>query len=126
MHLVIAAMAWITGNRADCSAAPTNSTPCGSFDYAEPKLLTGTIYAVGSDRKQVLFTFRRSATRSGPTVLVERRFDRPDGSTVAVENIIYKSGKLVSYEMKELQAGLWGKIQISPDPKNPDQQKNIH
>jgi hypothetical protein len=78
---------------------------------------------VGSDRRQFLFNFQRSTRRSGSTVLVERRFDRPDGSTGAVENIVYKSGQLVSYEMKEFQAGLWGTIQIHPDPKNPDRQK---
>ena len=106
-----------------CSAAPTNSTPIETFDYAEPGLLTGTLYAAGSDHKVVLFTFQRSATRSGSTVHVECLFTRPDGSTGAVENLVYESGQLVSYQMKDLQAGLWGSILIYPDPKKPDRQK---
>ena len=123
VRLVIPVMIWIASNTATCPAAPADTIPSESFDYAAPKLLTGTLYVVGSNQKQVLFTFQRSATRSGSTIRVERRFDRPDGSTGAVENIVYESGQLVSYEMKELQAGLWGTIQIYPDPKNPARQK---
>jgi hypothetical protein len=116
-RLVLPVIMWLAGHPA-CPAAPAEA-----FDYAAPKLLTGTVYAAGSDRKQVLFTFRRSATRDGSTVQVERRFDRPDGSTGAVETITYESGRLVAYEMKELQVGLWGTIQIRPDPKNSARQK---
>ena len=123
VRLAVPLLLWIASHTSFCSATPTNSTPTEPFDYAEPKLLTGTLYATGSDRKLVLFTFRRSATRSGTIVHVERRFDRPDGSTGAVENLTYESGQLVSYQMKDLQAGLWGSIQISPDPKKPDRQK---
>ena len=106
VRLAVPVLLWIAGHTAFCSAAPTNSTPTEPFDYAEPKLLTGILYAAGSDRKVVLFTFRRSATRSGSTVHVERLFDRPDGLTGAVENLVYESGQLVSYQMKDLQAGL--------------------
>ena len=123
VRLAVPVLLWIAGHTAFCSAAPTNSTPTEPFDYAEPRLLTGILYAAGSDRKVVLFTFRRSATRSGSTVHVERLFDRPDGLTGAVENLVYESGQLVSYQMKDLQAGLWGSIQIYPDPKKPDRQK---
>lgn len=99
--------------------APINSLPAEPFDYATPALVTGTVYETGSNHKKVLFTFERSATRTGPTVRVERRFKLPDGSTAAMENIVYQSGQLVSLEMKELQAGLWGGLQVKPDPKKP-------
>jgi len=65
VRLAVPVLLWFASHTAFCSAAPTNSTPTELFDYAEPKLLTGTLYAAGSDRKVVLFTFRRSATRSG-------------------------------------------------------------
>ncbi len=121
-HLAIPLMLWLASHPLTCAAA-TNSAPSEAFDYAAPRLLTGTVYAAGSNRTNLLFTFQRTATRSGSTIHVERRFDRPDGSTGAVENIVFESGRLVSYEMKELQAGLWGTIQIFPDPTKPDRQE---
>jgi hypothetical protein len=121
--LILPAMLWFASHPASCFASPTNAAPTEPFDYAELKLLTGTVYASGSDQKQLLFKFRRTATRDGTTVHVERRFDLPDGSTGAVETITYESGQLVAYEMKELQAGVWGTIQINPDPKNSARQK---
>lgn len=90
---------------------------------SEPKRVTGTVYESGSDQKKVLFTFQRTATNSGPTTRVERRFIRPDGLVAVVENVVYESGQLVSYDMKEFQAKVWGDIQISSDPKKPARKK---
>ncbi len=89
------------------------------FDYATPRLITGTLYKIGSDRKEVLFTFRRTATRSGRTVHVDRQFLRPDGSLAAEETVVYDSGQLVSLRMKEFQAGVSGDLEIAADPKKP-------
>ncbi len=93
------------------------------FDYANPPLLTGTIYAIGTTN--VLFTFRRSATRSGNTVRVERLFNLPNNQVAAVEHIVYESGRLDSYEMNDLQAGLSGTIKIDADADHPGRQKLI-
>jgi len=112
-------ISWLGCSAAKC--APTNSAE--AFDYAQPAVLTGTLYASGSDHKKVLFTFQRTAMRSGTTVHVERKYAEPDGSIAATENIVYESGRLVSLEMKEFQAGLWGGIQINSDPKKPAHQK---
>ncbi|HEV2695866.1 MAG TPA: hypothetical protein VG347_23455 [Verrucomicrobiae bacterium] len=111
-----------TGN---CAAAPTNTQPPEPFDFAAPALLTGTVYETGSDHKKVLFKFQRTATRSGSTVHAERKFTLPDGTIAATESITYDSGQLVACDMKELQAALWGKIQITGTPKNPSRQKII-
>ncbi len=92
------------------------------YDYADPKLLTGTLYAMGSDRKTVLFTFRRTATRSGSAVEVERRFLGTNGTVAAVEKVLYESNQLVSFEMQDFPASLSGAIHIGPDPDNPDRQ----
>jgi hypothetical protein len=109
----------------DCADAPANATSAEPFDYAQPALLTGTVYETGSDHKKALFKFQRTATRSGSTVKVERKFLLPDGTVAATENIVYESGQMVSCEIKELQAGLWGNIQIKGDAKNPARQKII-
>ena len=97
----------------------------GAFDYAEPRLFTGTLYEIGSDRKKALYTFRRTATRSGSTVNVEREFLGTNGSIAAVEKVVYESGRLVSFQMQEFQAQVSGAVQIAPDPKNPARQKLI-
>jgi hypothetical protein len=102
-------------------AAPTVAPE--PFDYSTPSLITGTLYEVGSERKKVLFTFQRTAVRTGSTVNVERKFLSPDGSVAASESAVYESGRLVSFLMKEFQANVSGRIQVKPDPKKPAQQK---
>ena len=114
---------WLTPTIGKCADAATNTASTEAFDYAQPALLTGTIYETGSAHKKILFKFARTATRSGSTVRVERKFTLPDGTTAATENITYESGQMVSCEIKELQAGLWGTIQIQGDPKKPARQK---
>ena len=93
------------------------------YDYANPTLLTGTLYAIGSDQKKVLFTFRRTATRSGSSVQVERQFLATNGTLAAVEKILYESNQFVSYQMQDFQARVSGAIQIESDPKDPDHQQ---
>ena len=90
-----------------------------AYDYATPPLLTGTLYEIGSDRSNVLFTFRRTAVRSGSTVNVERQFIAPDGSVAAVEKAVYESGQLVSLEMRDFPARVSGSVRIEPDPTDP-------
>jgi len=107
----------------ELTAQPTNPAAAEPFDFAEPKLITGTIYALGSDRKQVLYAFRRTTVRDGATVRVERKFLCPDGTVAAVENAVYEAGRLVSFEMRELQTGVSGAIQIAPDAQHPGQSK---
>ncbi len=110
----------IPSGRAADPAPPATSA---NYDYAEPKLLTGTLYAIGSNRKTVLFNFRRTATRSGSTVHVERQFLNTNGSVAAVEKVRYESNQLVSFEMQEFQANVSGSVQIEPDRGNPARQK---
>jgi len=108
------------GLRLTCLAADAPD-PAETFDYAEPKLITGTVYETGSEQKKSLYTFQRTATRTNDTVYAERRFLRPDGFVAAVENMVYKSGRLTSFQMKEFQANVSGTIDIASDPKNPAQ-----
>lgn len=107
------------------AANPTPPAPVEIFDYATPPLLTGTIYESGSDGKKILFTFRRTATRSNDVVRVERQFLRPDGFLAAVEIVTYQSNQLATLEMKEFQAGLAGELKIIPDAKKPARQKLV-
>lgn len=105
------------------AAEPASPAASPAFDYAKPKLLTGTLYAAHSHRGQVLYTFRRTATRSGPFVHVERRFFTTNGTLAAAEKVLYESNELVSYEMQDFQAHVCGAVKIEPDPQNPARQK---
>ena len=95
------------------------------FDFATPKVLTGKLYEIGSNRQNLLFTFRRTAERSGSTVRVERKFFCPDGSLAAAESVVYESGQLASLQMKEFQANVSGAIEVVSDPKKSGQPKLI-
>ncbi len=120
---VVLAAFWLPAIPAGFAAdTPRPATP-DSYDYAEPELLTGTLYEIGSDRKKVLYTFRRTATRSGSTVHVARQFLRTNGSVAAVDTVVYESNRLVSYQMREFQARVSGAVRIAPDPKNPARQQ---
>jgi hypothetical protein len=98
----------------------TSASP--AYDYAKPGLLTGTLYAIGSDRKQILYTFRRTAVRSGDIVHVDRQFLLTNGAVAAEEKVLYASNQLTSFEMRDFQANVSGAIHIEPDPKNPARQ----
>ena len=94
-----------------------------AYDYAEPKLLTGTLYEIGSHQKKVLYTFRRIAVQSGAVVHVERQFFRTNGLMAAVDKVVYKSNRLESYKMQDFQARVSGAVRIAPDPKDPARQQ---
>ena len=112
------ALGW-SGLPSGLAADTSSPTTTPAYDYAEPKLLTGTLYALGSDRKTVLFTFRRTATRSGSAVQVERQFLGANGTVAAVEKVLYESNQLVSFEMQDFQASISGAIHIGPDSGKP-------
>ena len=120
---VVPVLLWLAivpaGSAADAIPPPSLE----AFDYAEPRLFTGTLYEIGSGQKEVLYTFRRTATRSGATVHVEREFFGSNGSVVAEEKVVYESGRLVSFQMREFQAQVSGAVQIAPDPKDPQRQQ---
>lgn len=97
-------------SRANEVAAPAN-------DLGELKLVTGTIYQKDSERKKVLFLFQRTATPTGDTLHVERKFLQPDGTLVAVENIVYQGDQLLDYTMSEPRANIFGDIHTRPDAK---------
>ena len=83
------------------------------INYLEPKILTGTIYSDAS-LKQVLFTFRRTATNSGSTINVLREFNLPDGKLAAREQVVYEGSQLKSFVLEELQTGAKGVVKVEP------------
>jgi len=117
------AMLWPSINPAGFAAAAALPASLDSFDYAEPKIFTGTLYEIGSDRKKVLYTFQRTATASNSIVHVEREYFGTNGSIAAVEKVVYESGRLGSFQMQEFQAQVSGAIQVAADPKNPQRQQ---
>ena len=122
---VVLLVAWLSSVVGGFAADATNAQSAEPYDYASPKRLTGSLYAIGSDRKEILYTFRRTATRSGDTVSVQRQFLATNGSVAAEEDVTYTAGRLVSFQMREFQADVSGAIRIEPDPKHPDRQKLI-
>jgi hypothetical protein len=114
---------WLSISPAGFAADTARLASLESFDYAEPKLFTGTLYEIGSDRKTILYTFRRTATSSNSTVHVEREFLGTNGFVAAVEKAEYESGRLVSFQMQEFQAQISGTVQVAPDPNNPQRQQ---
>ena len=114
---------WCAGLLPGLAADPASPATAAAYDYAAPKRLTGTLYAIGSERKTVLFTFRRTATRSNSVVHVERQFFATNGALAAEEKAVYESNRLVSCQMQEFQEQVSGAVQIKPDPGNGVRQK---
>ena len=111
--VTIALFAHLAWQSAFCENANKNTF----LRYEEPRLLTGRIYAKGSDRRNVLFKFSRQATRSGDNLQVLREYTHPDGRVAARERIYYAGDHLVSYELEELQIGARGRAEIRRDPR---------
>jgi len=89
--------------------------------YEAPVSLTANICdATGTN---LLFKFKRTATRSGTNLSVLREFTAPDGILAARETVVYQGDKLVSYALDELQIGASGSAKILRDPKSPAAEK---
>lgn len=95
----------------------------GAVDYLEPKVLTGRIYANNS--KEIIFTFRRTATASNSTVRVLREFARPNGTLAARERVVYESGRLVCYQLEEPESGAGGSAVVQRSPREPQEQRIV-
>jgi hypothetical protein len=99
---------------------PAGNLAVDPSSYYDAALLTGTIYAKDSAARSVLFTFRRTATRTNANVRVLREYHRPDGSRAALERSAYENGNLLSYELDERQSGAKGRAVVKPDPIRPN------
>lgn len=91
-------------------------------DYEQPQPFTGTLYA-GTGTNNILFTFRRTATRQGASVRVLREFFHPDGSVAARERVTFEGASLTSFQLEERQTGAQGGTTVAPDARNPAKQK---
>jgi hypothetical protein len=92
-------------------------------NYEEPKLLTGRIYEMNSGTNKLLFTFKRTATRSNETVLALRDFFYPNGSLAAREEIAFQNGQLLWSRLDERQTGAHGRSVVYRDARNPAKAK---
>jgi hypothetical protein len=95
-----------------CFALSTRAADVG-VDYFQPQTLTGTIYSDAS-LTQKLFTFRRTATRSGSTIHVVREFYLPDGTPAARERVAYQGNQLKSFSIEDFQIGSRGSAVVQP------------
>ena len=115
----IAAILIVGGaSQTTCGGDLTNTSGM-TLKYEEPKLLLATVYAKDSDQQQVLFKFKRVATRSGSTLNVLREYTYPDGKPAARERVVYEGDDLVSYALDELQVGAAGSVKVRRDPGIP-------
>ena len=111
---------WREGAIADS----TNEAPASpTIDLASPAVMTGTLYEIGSNRKTVLFKYRREATRTGQLIRVEISYTLPDGSVACREHIQYQEDRLLDYQMEDLRARALGTIKIEPDPGKPKKER---
>ncbi|HWX22123.1 MAG TPA: hypothetical protein VN578_19655 [Candidatus Binatia bacterium] len=106
-----------------CAVSFRAGAQTGAIDYAEPKLLVGNIFAMGSGAKECLFKSERRSNRNGTAVEVTCDYTYPNGSLAAKDRIVYQGGRLASFEEEELQIGEKGSAMIRRDPKNPDRWK---
>src|SRR5437016_4310288 len=98
--------------------SPLLGASAGGIDYAQPPLLTGSIHEMGSETGRVLFTFRRTAERTGAVVRVLSEYRSAAGSVAVRERVVYQDGRLVSYELEELQTGSRGRAEFRSDPQH--------
>lgn len=103
---VLTAVLWIEPVRAG------KPPPSAGIDFYEPHMLTGTIHAMNSPRREVLFTFRRTATRQGDVVQVLREYRLPDKTLAAQERVVYEGNRLVSYELEDARTGEKGRALV--------------
>jgi hypothetical protein len=87
--------------------------------YEEPRSLTGSISAEGSDADKPLFRFRRQVHRSGDKLTVDRQYLYPDGKPAAEEKVVYEGDSLVSYVLNETQIGALGSLDIHYTSRQP-------
>lgn len=92
-------------------------------DYAQPPLLTGTVFATDSGTNNVLFRFKRAATKTNSTVHVVRDFFEPNGNLAARELMTFEHGQLVAFQLDETQTGARGTATVAPDAKDARKQK---
>jgi hypothetical protein len=103
---------------AACSAVKAAGSEMTSR-YEQLQMRGATIYEASSNKKRVLYKFKRTVTRSGPIVKAVREFSYPDGKVAARERMAYEGDNLVSYELEELQINARGGVKLRRDPKNP-------
>jgi hypothetical protein len=110
---------WVAVSSSAFGADAGDKEQSGAVDYLEPKVLTGRIFANNS--KEVLFTFRRTATVSNSTVRVLREFARPNGTLAARERVVYESGRLVCYQLEEPESGADGSVVVQRSHREPQE-----
>lgn len=84
--------------------------------YEAPSPFTATIY--DATATNVLFKFKRTATRSGTNLNVLREYVYPDGKLAARETVIYEGDTLVSYALDDAQTGATGRAKILHDSRD--------
>lgn len=67
------------------------------------------------NRENLLFNFKHETKVEGAERTVKNTFLSPEGTEVAVENVVFEGDKLKSYQQLQKQVGSDGKIEIQGD-----------
>lgn len=97
-------------------ASAVDAPDARPLKYEAPLSLTGTIY--DQTATNVLFTFKRTATRTGTNLRVLSEYAYPDGKIAVRETLAYVGNQLASYALDDLQAGRKGGATIYAGPSN--------
>jgi hypothetical protein len=113
----MAAAVSVQAGEASALGPEASKAGVGPLKYELPRQLRGSIYAVGTT--QLLFRFKRDASRSGSRLNVTRGFTYPDGKLAARELVVYQGDALVSFQLEERQIGASGDAIIRRAPGDP-------
>jgi hypothetical protein len=98
-----------------CLARTISAEQAGVNGARQDEVLIGKIYAKDSKLQDLLFNFRRTATREGNKIRVTRTYSYPDGRIAAVEKATYDDRSLRSYTLIEKQIEAYGRAEIHGD-----------
>lgn len=72
------------------------------------------IFEEGSDKKNLLFTYKSELEKKGDTSVITNTYSEPGGAVVAIETTEYgKDGAIKSYKMSQKQLGAEGAVTVA-------------
>ncbi len=81
------------------------------------KPVTASIYSTSGGARQLLFKFKRVVEGTAGKQQVNVEYTYPDGKLAAKERIDYENGKLLRYELDQLQTGAKGSATLERSGK---------
>ncbi len=77
--------------------------------------LRGKLYEKGTDRTNLLFDWQRTEKKEGAATVIKSVFTAPDKSIAVVDEAMVAEGKLLKYQIHQLQIGQEGSLVVDGD-----------